>query len=86
VIEEPLRQLAKHDAVAKGSRLMPRRAWASGDERALQITCGGCDEETVISLMRLRMLAFLRCGCGNMLLDEDEVREYRRRLERDDPS
>jgi hypothetical protein len=34
--------------------------------------------------MRLRMLAFLRCGCGNMLLDEDEVREYRQRLERGD--
>jgi hypothetical protein len=65
---------------------MPRRAWASGDERALQITCGGCDEQTIISLMRLRMLAFLRCGCGNMLLDEDEVRAYRQRLERDDPS
>lgn len=61
---------------------MPRRAWASSDERALQITCGGCDEQTVISLMRLRMLAFLRCGCGNMLLDEDEVREHRQRLER----
>ena len=30
-----------------------------------------------ISLMRLRMLAFLRCGCGRMLLDEHEVREYR---------
>jgi len=28
------------------------------------------------------MLAFLRCGCGNMLLDEDKVREYRQRLER----
>ena len=63
---------------------MPRRMWFSGDEPALQIACGGCDEETVISLMRLRMLAFLRCGCGNTLLDEDEVREYRQRLERDD--
>jgi hypothetical protein len=60
---------------------MSRRAWAAGDEPALQITCGSCDEETVISLMRLRMLAFLRCGCGNMLLDEDEVREYRQRLD-----
>jgi hypothetical protein len=65
---------------------MSRRAWAAGDEPALQITCGSCDEETVISFMRLRMLAFLRCGCGNMLLDEDEVREYRQRLERDDPN
>ena len=64
---------------------MTRRVYASGDEAALQITCGNCDEETVISLMRLRMLAYLRCGCGNMLLSEDEVREYRQRLERDDP-
>jgi hypothetical protein len=63
---------------------MPRRAWLSGDEPALEITCGSCDEQTFISLMRLRMLAFVRCGCGNMLLDEDEVREYRQRLERDD--
>lgn len=55
------------------------------DEPALQITCGGCGEEMVISLVRLRMLAFLRCGCGNMLLDRDEVREYRQRLERSDP-
>jgi hypothetical protein len=31
------------------------------------------------------MLAFLRCGCGNMLLDEDEVHDYRQRLERGDP-
>jgi hypothetical protein len=38
-----------------------------------------------ISLMRLRMLAFLRCGCGQMLLDDDEVREYRQRLERGTP-
>jgi hypothetical protein len=63
---------------------MTRRAWLSGDDPALQITCGNCDEETVISLTRLRMLAFLRCGCGNMLLDEDEVRDYRQRLERGD--
>jgi hypothetical protein len=63
---------------------MPRRAWLSGDQPALEITCGSCDEQTLISLMRLRMLAFLRCSCGNMLLDEDEVREYRQRLERDD--
>ena len=55
-------------------------------DRALQITCGGCAEETVISLVRLRVLAFVRCGCGNMLLDEDEVREYRQRMERDEPS
>ena len=55
------------------------------DEPALQITCGTCDEETLISLMRLRMLAFVRCGCGHMLLDEDEVREYRQRLERGRP-
>ena len=52
------------------------------DDAALQITCGNCGEETVMSLMRLRMLAFLRCGCGNMLLDEHEMREYRERLER----
>jgi len=50
------------------------------DEPALQITCGSCDREMYISLMRLRMLAFLRCGCGHMLLDEHEVREYRQRL------
>ena len=52
------------------------------DEPALQIECGNCGQERVISLMRLRMLAYLRCGCGHMLLDEDEVREYRQRLER----
>ncbi len=52
------------------------------DEPALQITCGSCGEETVITLMRLRMLAYVRCGCGHMLLDEDEVRDYRQRLER----
>ncbi len=63
---------------------MARRAWLSGDDPALQITCGNCDEETFISLMRLRMVAFLRCGCGNILLDADEVREYRQRLERGD--
>jgi hypothetical protein len=63
---------------------MPRRAWLSGAEPALEITCGNCNEQTVISLLRLRMLAFLRCGCGNTLLDADEVREYRQRLERDD--
>jgi hypothetical protein len=55
------------------------------DEPALQITCANCDEETFISLKRLRMLAFLRCGCGHMLLDEDEVRDYRQRLERGSP-
>jgi len=33
----------------------------------------------------LRMLAFRRCGCGHMLLDEHEVREYRQRLERSTP-
>jgi len=55
------------------------------DEPALQITCGSCDQEMYISLMRLRMLAFLRCGCGQMLLDDDEVREYRQRLERGTP-
>ncbi len=52
-------------------------------EPALQITCGNCGEETVISLMRLRMLAYVRCGCGHELLNEDEVRDYRRRLERE---
>ncbi len=52
-------------------------------EPALQITCGNCGEETVLSLMRLRMLAYVRCGCGHQLLDEDEARDYRRRLERD---
>ena len=52
------------------------------DEPALQIICGNCGEETVITLMRLRMLAFVRCGCGHTLLDEDEVHDYRRRLER----
>ena len=50
----------------------------------MEITCGNCDAQTFISLIGLRMLAFLRCGCGNMLLDEDEVREYRQRLERND--
>jgi hypothetical protein len=35
--------------------------------------------------MRLRMLGFQRCGCGHMLLDEHEVREYRQRLERGMP-
>jgi hypothetical protein len=38
-----------------------------------------------ISLMRLRMIAFLRCGCGRMLLDEHEIHEYRQRLERSTP-
>ncbi len=51
---------------------------------ALQIECGNCGEEMVITLMRLRMLAFLRCSCGNMLLDEQEVREYRQRLDREE--
>ena len=63
---------------------MSGRGSLPGGEPALQITCGGCGEETVISLVRLRTLAFVRCGCGNMLLDEDDVREYRRRLERGD--
>lgn len=54
------------------------------DEPGLLITCGSCDKEMFISLMRLRMLTFLRCGCGRMLLDEHEVREYRQRLERDE--
>jgi hypothetical protein len=40
----------------------------------------------VISLVRLRMLVFLRCGCGNMLLDEREVHEYRQRLEGGGPN
>ena len=55
------------------------------DEPALQIACGNCDREMYISLMRLRMLAFVRCGCGHMLLDGHEVREYRQRLERGAP-
>lgn len=52
------------------------------DEPALQIECGNCGQETVITLMRLRMLAYVRCSCGHQLLDENEVREYRQRLER----
>ena len=60
---------------------MRGKASLPGDEPALQITCGSCGQEMVISLMRSRMLAFLRCVCGNMLLDEQEVRDYRQRLE-----
>ncbi len=44
----------------------------------------GCMTGTVISRMRLRMLAYVRCGCGHQLLDEDEAREYRKRLEGED--
>ena len=47
-------------------------------EAALQITCGSCGEQTVLTV-----LAYVRCGCGHLLLDEDQARDYRRRLGRE---